>query len=88
MIEHNEAGRQITWTENGQTCVLDYDLSGSLMTITRTWVPEQFRGRGIAAQLTRFALDTARTRGWKVHPVCSYADRFMQGHPEYQDLLA
>src|SRR3546814_9850713 len=86
MIEHDEAGRRITWAENGEACVLDYELSGSLMTITRTWVPDQFRGRGIAGRMTRFALDTARARGWKVRPVCSYA-RSEEHTSELQSLM-
>ena len=38
-----------------------------------------------AAQL---ALDDARARGWKVRPLCSYADAYIRRHPEYNDLLA
>lgn len=68
--------------------VLEYTLSGSLMTITHTGVPTSLRGRGVAAGLTGFALDIARCRGWRVRPLCSYADAFIRAHPEYQDLLA
>jgi predicted GNAT family acetyltransferase len=45
-------------------------------------------GRGIAAELTKFALDTARANGWKVRPLCSYAEVYMRRHPEYNDLRA
>jgi predicted GNAT family acetyltransferase len=88
MVTHNQAAQRMEWVEDGHTCVLDYELSGTLMTITHTWVASELRGRGIAARLTRFALDTARSNGWKVRPVCSYANAFMRGHAEYGDLLA
>jgi predicted GNAT family acetyltransferase len=45
-------------------------------------------GRGIAAELTRHALEDARAHGWKVRPLCSYAEVYMRRHPEYNDLRA
>lgn len=87
-IEHNEPQRRFEWTEDGIPSVLDYELRGNVMTITHTGVPEAVGGRGIAADLTRHALDTARSRGWKVRPVCSYAAVYIKRHPEYQDLVA
>ena len=79
---------RFTATVDGVLCVLDYQLQGSVMTITHTGVPSQVGGRGIAAELTRVALDTARAQGWKVRPQCSYAEVYMRRHPEYNDLLA
>jgi len=87
-IEHDEARQRFECTEEGLLCVLDYRLSGTVMTITHTGVPQAVGGRGIAADLTRHALDTARGRGWKVRPVCSYAAAYIKRHPEYQDLVA
>lgn len=87
-IEHHEARQRFECTEEGVLCVLDYQLSGTVMTITHTGVPQAVGGRGIAADLTRHALDTARSRGWKLRPVCSYAAAYIKRHPEYQDLLA
>ena len=87
-IEFNENQQLFEWTEDGALSVLDYQLNGNVMTITHTGVPEAVGGRGIAADLTRHALDTARSRGWKVRPVCSYAAVYIKRHPEYQDLVA
>ena len=71
----------------GQDCVLEYRLSGSEMTITHTGVPASLGGRGLAAELTRFALATARGKGWKVVPACSYSVAYFEKHPEERDLL-
>ncbi len=72
----------------GVRCVLDYHLTGTTMTISHTGVPSAVGGRGIAAALTRAALDHARSAGWKVVPACSYAARYLAQHPEYADLVA
>ncbi|KGE00449.1 acetyltransferase [Achromobacter sp. RTa] len=77
-----------TATVEGVLCVLDYHLQGTIMTITHTGVPSQVGGRGIAAELTRHALESARSNGWKVRPLCSYAEVYMRRHPEYDDLRA
>lgn len=87
VIEHNEDQQRFEWTENGTLSVLDYTLQDKVMTITHTGVPEALSGRGIAADLTKQALSTARSRGWKVRPVCSYAAAYIKRYPQYQDLV-
>lgn len=87
-IEHNEDQQRFEWREDGNLSVLDYTLHGNVMTITHTGVPEAVGGRGIAADLTQHALDTARGYGWKVRPVCSYAAAYIKRHPVYQELIA
>jgi predicted GNAT family acetyltransferase len=86
-IEHNAARQRFEWTEDGIVSELDYQLQNGLMTITHTGVPEALGGRGIAADLTKFALETARAEGWKVRPQCSYAAAYIRRHQEYADLV-
>ena len=86
-IHHNEAAHRFEWTVDGQLCVLDYTLTGTVAAYTHTGVPDAVGGRGIAADLVRTGLDTARARGWQVRSLCSYVDAFIQRHPGYQDLL-
>ncbi len=88
-IEHASAQKRFQWLEDGQLCVLDYELHDGVMIITHTGVPESVGGRGIAADLARTALDTAREQGWKVRPLCSYVAAWMRRqHGAYDDLLA
>lgn len=88
-IEHNPAEKRFQWVEDGQLCVLDYELHDDVMIITHTGVPGSVGGRGIAADLTSAALDTARHSGWKVRPLCSYAAAYIRRkRGAYDDLLA
>jgi predicted GNAT family acetyltransferase len=87
-IQHRAATRRFEANVDGYLCELDYNLRDQVMTITHTGVPEQVGGRGIASELVRAAVDTARREGWKVVPACSYAQVWIQRHPEYADLLA
>lgn len=87
-IRHERSEQVFVANVDGHRCVLEYELAADTITITHTGVPEAVGGRGIAGDLTRFALATARELGWKVVPACSYARLFFDRHPEYADLLA
>jgi predicted GNAT family acetyltransferase len=45
------------------------------------------RGRGLAAELVRAALDDVRAGGGTVDPRCWYVARFIDENPGYRDLL-
>lgn len=64
----------------------DYTMEGTTMVLPHTVVDPAFRGRGFAAQLVRYGLDNARSRGLHVEPQCSYVAHYMADHPEYDDL--
>jgi predicted GNAT family acetyltransferase len=86
-VEHDAAAHRFHTQVDGHRAVVDYRLEDGVMTITHTGVPRAIERRGIAAALTRVALDTARERGWRVHPQCAYAAEYMRRHPAYGDLL-
>jgi predicted GNAT family acetyltransferase len=86
VVHNTEASRFEAMVED-QRCVCQYRVYGRTMMLTHTGVPHALRGRGIAAELVRAALDHARAHGLKVRPDCSYAEVYMQRHPETLDLL-
>jgi predicted GNAT family acetyltransferase len=87
VITQNPRENRFETTEDNVLSVLDYELADNVMTITHTGVPDAVGGRGIAADLTRFALDTARANGWAVRPQCTYAQAYIRRHPDYADLV-
>ncbi|HEY4145674.1 GNAT family N-acetyltransferase [Pinirhizobacter sp.] len=87
-VIHKRRERVFEAVVDGAHCVLDYQLSGNVMTITHTGVPSVVGGRGIAGALTLAAFQSARSEGWKVHPACSYAADWLQRHAEFADLQA
>jgi len=87
-VRHNRGARRFEVEVEGTLCVLDYTLAEGGMAITHTEVPPPAAGRGVAGALVRTALDFARAKGWKVAPLCSYAEAWMERHPEYAELRA
>ena len=84
-VNHDASAHRFTTEVEGQHALLDYTISGDVMTITHTGVPRAIGGRGVAGELMRAALSTARNAGWKVIPVCSYAVAYMAKHPKDDD---
>ena len=68
--------------------VADYVLRGESMIFPHTYIDPARRGQGLAAQLVQVALDDARRAGRTVVPQCWYVAEFIDGHPEYRDLVA
>jgi hypothetical protein len=87
-ITHHPQSCRFEVQVEGYLCVLNYQLHEGIMTIVHTGVPAEVGGRGIAAELTRVALETARVQGWRVAPLCSYAVAYLKRHPEYGELKA
>lgn len=86
-VRHERESNRFAATVEGQECELDYRIDGGVLTIRHTGVPAAVGGRGIAAELTRAALEFARAANLKVYPACSYAAVFFRRNPQYADLL-
>lgn len=86
-IFNNQAASRFELSVEGALCVLEYHRRERVLVIDHVRVPQAVGGRGIAAALTREALDTARREGWRVIPNCSYAAAWIGRHPEYADLV-
>jgi predicted GNAT family acetyltransferase len=65
----------------------DYRRTDDLVVFPHTVITPSMRERGMAEILVRHALDAARREGRVVVPACSYLAQFIDGHPEYADLL-
>lgn len=86
-VVHNEAESRFEIAIDGQLAIAAYRLRDGQMIINHTEVPRAFEGRGVAAKITRTALEYARSHNLKVIPACPYTAAFLRKHPEYRDLL-
>lgn len=57
-------------------------------TFTHTEIDPAYEGRGLGSQLARAALDSTRSLGLLVVPLCPFIAGYIDRHPEFQDLLA
>jgi predicted GNAT family acetyltransferase len=64
-----------------------YNLSPGRIVFIHTETLDEFSGHGVAGHLVRAALDDARARGLHVVPRCPFVKKYVDEHPEYQDLV-
>lgn len=68
--------------------ILEYTRNGNHIVLAHTEVPEDMEGRGIGSLLAKTALEYAREHHLMVVPACAFVSSFIQGHPEYRDLIS
>jgi predicted GNAT family acetyltransferase len=64
----------------------NYRLTPDTVIITHTETPRARRGRGIASELVKGALEIIRADGLKVVAGCGFVVDYLQKHPEYADI--
>jgi predicted GNAT family acetyltransferase len=65
----------------------DYRPGRDHLDFVHTEVLPRFEGKGLGSKLARYALDDAHRQSLKVVATCPFIAKFIQGHPQYQDLL-
>ena len=72
---------------DAEVAYLEYSMSGNILELTHTEVPEKLRGKGLASALAETALHFARENRLKVDIVCPTVREYVAKHPEYADLV-
>ena len=88
-LRRNDARHRFEIEVDGKVAgSMTYRPRGEALELVHTEVGPEYQGQGLAARLTRFALDQARAAGQKVIPSCAYVAAYLQRHPQDQDLVA
>jgi predicted GNAT family acetyltransferase len=67
---------------------INYRRDEGVIELVHTDVAPKWEGQGIGAALVQGALDDVRARGLEVRPYCPFVAKYIQRHPDYQDLVA
>ena len=87
-VVDNKAQHRFELAVEGGIAFANYRLTPQAVIITHTETPSNLRGRGIASELVRGALDLIRADGRKVIAGCGFVVDYLRKHPEYADLVA
>ena len=82
-----ERSRSAAYIDGKEAGECEFTAEGNIWSITHTGVDPAYGGRGIAKMLVLKVIEEARKQQVKIIPVCSYAQRMMEGKGEYSDVL-
>ena len=86
-VRHDPASRRFCVALEGYEACLMYRLLGKEIDLYHTYVPEVFRGKGMAEKLCKAAFEYAKAERLTVIPSCSYiSGAYLKRHPEYEPL--
>jgi uncharacterized protein len=86
-VHDNKSQRRFELDVEGTLAFANYRLAPGTVIITHTETPATLRGRGIASQLVRGALEMIRADGLKVVAGCGFVVDYLAKHPEFADLV-
>ena len=88
-VTHDQEGSRYLLRRDGEHVgLIDYRTKGDTLVMHHTEIRPDARGAGLGAVLVRGALDDVRASGQHVVPSCWYVREFIEGNPEYADLLS
>lgn len=87
VTDQDGAGRYEVRVDGELAGFADRTVRDGVMVLPHTVVDPAFRGRGLAAELVRRALDDARQQGLRVIPSCWYVAQYIGDHPDDIDLV-
>jgi len=87
-VTDNPSRQRYELQAEGGLALAYYEPRGDALVFTHTIVPEKLRGVGIASALIKGAIADVRRRGLKLVAQCPFVARYIERHPEEQDLLA
>lgn len=59
-----------------------------ILSLDHTEVAPEMAGKGLASKLVKHTVEYAREHNLKVDPLCEYAAKQFERHPEYQEIQA
>jgi uncharacterized protein len=86
-VRDNKERRRYELDIEGSIAFANYRVTPDAVIITHTETPPALRGRGVASELVKGALELVRADGRKVIAGCSFVVDYLQRHPEHADIV-
>lgn len=68
--------------------IANYRIHGDVVTVPHVETHPAYRGNGYADELMAGVIDSLRTNGQTIRPLCPFAAGYVREHPDAHDLVA
>jgi predicted GNAT family acetyltransferase len=86
VVRDNKDLNRFEMDVEGAVAFANYRLALPKVIITHTETPRALRGRGVASELVKGALELIRAEDRKVVAGCGFVVDYLKKHPEFTDL--
>ncbi len=90
-IKHDPENKTFVFSKDNLNAIVAYDIlteNPLKIDIYKTFVPDDFRGKGIAGELMKEISEWALENTIKVIPTCSYSIAYYKKNKRYTEILA
>lgn len=88
IIKHDTENQQFITQVDGKDAYLRYMIKDDhTIDFHYTYVPNELRGKGLAAEVVKEGFKFAEENKLKVIPTCPYIHTFLQKYPEYEKFV-
>lgn len=81
-FKNNTSQNRYELEVEGHLALADYRIEGNKISITHVFVPEELRGKGVAAEVMKGVVEDANAKKLSIVPVCPYAAAYLKKHPQ------
>lgn len=87
-VRQDQQNDRFTTPVDGRLAWVEYEeTDAGTWNLKHTWVPEEYRNRGIASDLVREVLERARKQDRSVIPTCPFVSSYIEDHPSFEALV-
>jgi uncharacterized protein len=87
VTDNTQAHRYEIWADGRLAGFTTYLRHPGIIEFVHTEIGAEYEGRGLAGELIRSVLDTARASGSEVLPLCPFVRGYIERHPRYLELV-
>jgi predicted GNAT family acetyltransferase len=87
-VIHEKENERFVIYMDGNEVYVEYSMEENMINLYHTFTHPELRGKGLAAQVVRAALEFIKDNNLKVIPTCSYVQSFIAKNDEYKKLVA
>ena len=86
-VMDNTGAQRFEIHADGAIAYLTYRMRGDAIEYLHSETPPELRGRGLAGQIAKFALDRDKAANRRVIPSCPFVETYIRRHAEYAPLV-